>query len=70
MPHALLANQIVTVGRGNPGALLTAMLEGIKAQESKLGGVRVPINPENATVIMKLINIKLIVWEELGGWLQ
>jgi hypothetical protein len=26
MPHALLADQVVAVGRGNAGAFLTAML--------------------------------------------
>jgi hypothetical protein len=46
------------------------MLKGIKTKEGKLGGVRVSINPENAAMVMKLINVKLITWEELGGWLQ
>ena len=70
MPHALLADQVVAVGRGNAGALLAAMLKGIKSQIGEFGGFRVSIDPKNATMIVELINIKLITWEELGGWLQ
>ena len=46
------------------------MLEGIKPKVGKLGGFRVSKDAKNAAMIMELINIKLITWEELGGWLQ
>jgi hypothetical protein len=70
MPHALLADQVVAVGRGYPSALLAAMLQGIKSKVGELGGFRVSIDPKNPAVVMKLVDIKLISWEELGGWLQ
>jgi hypothetical protein len=70
MPHALLADYIVAVGGSNARAFLTAMLKGIKAKIGKLGGFRVSINPENAAMIVKLIDLKLISREELGSWLQ
>jgi hypothetical protein len=70
MPHALFANHKVAIGRSNAGTLLAAVLKGVKAKVGKLGRFRVSKNPKNATVIMKLIDIKLIAWEELGGWLQ
>jgi len=70
MPHALLADQIVAIGRGNASAFLAAMLESIKSEIGELGGVRVSIDPKNPAMIMKLIESKLNTWDELGGWLQ
>ena len=70
MPHALLADQIVAIGRGDASALLAAMLQGIKSEIGELGGFRVSIHPKNPAMIVEFIDIKLITWEELGGWLQ
>jgi hypothetical protein len=70
MPHALLANQGVAIGRGNAGALLAAMLKSVKAKVGKFGSFGVSKDAKYAAMIVELINIKLITWEELGGWLQ
>jgi hypothetical protein len=70
MPHALLADQGVAIGRGNAGALLAAMLKSVKAKVGKFGSFGVSKDAKYAAMIVELINIKLITWEELGGWLQ
>ena len=56
MPHALLADQVVAVGRGNAGAFLPSMLQSIESQIGKLGGIRVSIDPKNPAMVMELID--------------
>ena len=64
MPHALFADDRIAVRRGNPCAFLAAMLQSIESKVSELGGFRVSVNPKNAGIVVKFINVKLITWNE------
>jgi hypothetical protein len=68
--HAPLAGQGLTVGNGDAGAFLPSVLEGIKAQICQFGRLRVAINREDPTVIMKLVFGERKYWEEMRRWLQ
>ena len=59
MPHALFADQVIAVGRANAGALLAAMLQGIKSKIGEFRGFRVSIDTKNSTMIMKLVDVSL-----------
>src|SRR5689334_6994543 len=55
MPHSSHGPDPCTIRRDNAGALLTAMLQRIQPEISKVGGLRVSENAENAAFVLEFI---------------
>jgi hypothetical protein len=55
VPHAPLAGYGLAVRHCNAGAFLSPVLEGIKTQVRQSRRLRVTMNSENPTVVVKLV---------------
>src|SRR5436190_16206351 len=55
MAHALVIVNVAAIARGDPGALLAAMLHCVEAKVSEIGRFRVAVNGKHAAFVVKFI---------------
>ena len=56
LPHGACQIQSLAVGRGDAGALLPAMLQGIKTETRQGRRLRVPVDPEDSALVVELVH--------------
>ena len=59
LPHTGVPVDVVTIGRGDAGGLLSTMLERIQTQVGEIGRLRVAVDPDYSALILWLIIIYL-----------
>ena len=58
--HALVGTELLPIARDNASALLAAMLQGVKAVISQLGGIGVAVNAEHAAIMLWVVVHELL----------